>query len=308
MSQLPKAQVDQLQAFIGLLQMKPEILHDPAPSNTRDYLLSMEAKLPAAPPKKEEQPSKSPEPEEVTPSKPEEMEQDEVAEEEPESDVELDMTGVIEPDTDEPQVMGDCESDEPAELTEEQMDEFNEKRSEAMAALSEADWPKAVDLFTEAIKINSSSAAVYAKRGTCYLKMNRPNACIRDCDRAVKLNPDSAPAHKFRGRAHRLLGHFVEAARDLRLACKLDFDEVADEWLKEVTPNVSVIYLLISILLHIWTKMDLDPCAPLMIIKQLIIIKSVHHKTGSGAQFLSSFQIAGILSNGSTSYFSFVSS
>ena len=56
----------------------------------------------------------------------------------------------------------------------------------------------------------------------------------------------------------RLLGHFVEAARDLRLACKLDFDEVADEWLKEVTPNVSVIYLLISILLHILTKMVLD--------------------------------------------------
>ena len=39
----------------------------------------------------------------------------------------------------------------------------------------------------------------------------------------------------------RLLGHFVPAAKDLRMACKLDFDEVADEWLKEVTPNVSTI-------------------------------------------------------------------
>merc|ERR1712038_124386 len=95
-----------------------------------------------------------------------------------------------------------------------QMDEFNTKRSEAMAAFSEAEWQKAVDLFTEAIKIYSSSAAVYAKRGTCYLKMKRPNACIRDCDRAIKLNPDSAPAHKFRGRAHRLLGHFIEAAKE----------------------------------------------------------------------------------------------
>merc|ERR1712184_61590 len=91
------------------------------------------------------------------------------------------------------------------------------------------------------IKINSGSGAVYAKRGTCYLKLKRPNACIRDCDRAVKLNPDSAAAHKFRGRAHRLLGHFVEAAKDLRLACKIDFDEVADEWLKEVTPNAKKI-------------------------------------------------------------------
>jgi hypothetical protein len=37
----------------------------------------------------------------------------------------------------------------------------------------------------------------------------------------------------------RLLGNFAEAARDLRLACKIDFDDTADEWLKEVTPNVS---------------------------------------------------------------------
>ena len=40
----------------------------------------------------------------------------------------------------------------------------------------------------------------------------------------------------------RLLGNFEEAAQDLRLACKIDFDEVADEWLKEVTPNVSPIH------------------------------------------------------------------
>ena len=38
----------------------------------------------------------------------------------------------------------------------------------------------------------------------------------------------------------RLLGHFLEAAKDLRLACKIDFDEQADEWLKEVTPNVRI--------------------------------------------------------------------
>ena len=43
----------------------------------------------------------------------------------------------------------------------------------------------------------------------------------------------------------RLLGHFGQAAKDLRTACKLDFDEVADEWLKEVTPNVSTTLALI---------------------------------------------------------------
>ena len=41
----------------------------------------------------------------------------------------------------------------------------------------------------------------------------------------------------------RLLGNFLEAAKDLRLACKIDFDDQADEWLREVTPNVSILQI-----------------------------------------------------------------
>jgi tetratricopeptide (TPR) repeat protein len=85
----------------------------------------------------------------------------------------------------------------------------------------------------------TGSALLYAKRGQCFLKLNKPNACIRDCSRALQINPDNAAAYKFRGRAHRLLGQWEDAAQDLRNACKIDFDEQADEWLKEVTPNVS---------------------------------------------------------------------
>lgn len=33
----------------------------------------------------------------------------------------------------------------------------------------------------------------------------------------------------------RLLGKFAEAQKDLATACKIDFDEAADEWLKEVS-------------------------------------------------------------------------
>jgi tetratricopeptide (TPR) repeat protein len=95
------------------------------------------------------------------------------------------------------------------------------------------------------LKINvllffTGSALLFAKRGQCFLKLNKPNACIRDCSRALQINPDNAAAYKFRGRAHRLLGQWEEAAGDLRNACKIDFDEQADEWLREVTPNVSI--------------------------------------------------------------------
>merc|ERR1719348_2089032 len=121
------------------------------------------------------------------------------------------------------------------------MDKFDEKRSEAMSAFSDGDFGKASEVFTEAILLNPRSAAMFAKRGNCYLKLKKPNACIRDCDRAIELNPDNAGAYKFRGRAHRLLGNFAIAAKDLATACKIDFDEQADEWLKEVQPNAKKI-------------------------------------------------------------------
>ena len=78
---------------------------------------------------------------------------------------------------------------------------------------------------------------MFAKRGMCYLKMSpkATNACVKDCSRAIELNPDSAAAYMWRGRAHMLLGKFLEAQKDLSTACKIDFNEQADEWLKEVS-------------------------------------------------------------------------
>lgn len=126
--------------------------------------------------------------------------------------------------------------------TEEQCEESQDKRSQAVSAFVEKDYEKAVKLYTEAILLNPQAALLYAKRGQAYLALKKPNSCIRDCDRAIELNPDSAAAHKFRGRANQLLGNWEEAASDLRKACKFDFDEQADEWLREVTPNVSILF------------------------------------------------------------------
>uniref|UniRef100_A0A8C7DBR8 ST13 Hsp70 interacting protein n=1 Tax=Oncorhynchus kisutch TaxID=8019 RepID=A0A8C7DBR8_ONCKI len=151
---------------------------------------------------------------------------------------EIDQDGVIEPDTDEPQEMGDFEN---LEVTEEMMDQANEKKMEAIEALGEGDLQKALDLFTEAIKLNPRVAIMYAKRASVYIRMQKPNAAKRDCDRAIDINPDSAQPYKWRGKAHKLLGHWEEAAKDLATACKLDYDEDASAMLKEVQPKANKI-------------------------------------------------------------------
>lgn len=146
--------------------------------------------------------------------------------------MEIDNEGCIEPDNDPPQQMGDI-SKTP---TEEEEDQARELRLKAAAAFSDGNYTEAMSLYTEAIMLNPTNALFYAKRGQAFLKLSKPNACIRDCDRALEINCDSAAAYKYRGRAHRLLGQWEDAAKDLRQACKIDFDEEADEWLREVTP------------------------------------------------------------------------
>ncbi|VDN43409.1 unnamed protein product [Gongylonema pulchrum] len=81
------------------------------------------------------------------------------------------------------------------------MEKANEQRDLAMNAFNEGSYEKAVEHYTNAIELNPGSAILHAKRA-------------------------------------KLLGNFLDAHRDLAMACKLDYDDTANCWLKEVEPNV----------------------------------------------------------------------
>ncbi|XP_005752314.1 hsc70-interacting protein [Pundamilia nyererei] len=233
--------VAELKGFVQLCEANPGILHLPEMGFFRTWLLNMGATIPP-PPKTSDSCQGGcpcgPPPTAASPPEPEPAPAPAVPSESEESEIEIDREGVIEPDVDDPQDMGELED---IEVTEEMMDQANEKKMEAINALGEGDLQKALDLFTEAIKLNPCLAILYAKRASVYIQMQKPNAAIRDCDRAISINPDSAQPYKWRGKAHRLLGHWEEAARDLATACKLDYDEDASAMLKEVQPKANKI-------------------------------------------------------------------
>lgn len=212
----------ELMAFVQLCRTKPEILHLPEMSFFRDWLQGMGARVPCKACRFGCT---------CSPREPEPL----VLSESEESEIEIDEDGVIEPDTDEPQEMGEFDT----EVTEEMMEQANAKKVEAINAQGEGDLQKAVELFTEAIKLNPCLAVLYAKRASVYIQMQKPNAAIRDCNRAIQINADLAQPYKWRGKAHQLLGHWVEAARDLGTACKLDYDEAASASLREVQPKAN---------------------------------------------------------------------
>ncbi|KAK6101859.1 TPR repeat family protein [Brugia pahangi] len=219
------AQVELLRQFVNICKSNPAILHEPRFKFYRDYLESLGAKLPPSPSE-----TKSSEP--TGHNEETQINEQQV---ESEDELELDMSGVIKGEEDELLPMGDDNK----EITEEDMEKATDQRVLAVKAFNEGNYEKAVLHFTSAIELNPGLAVLHAKRANALLKLNKPNGAIRDCDKAISLNADSAQGYKFRGRAHRLLGNFVEAHHDLAMACKLDYDDEANVWLKEVESNVN---------------------------------------------------------------------
>jgi len=233
-------ELKKLKSFVDVCSANPVLLNLPQLSFFKAFIEKMGGTVPSetsfrqpGPPPKTT-PEADSEPDSFSESEPEAK----IESETEESDVDIDREGCVEPDIlDDAQKMGDVTKTP----TEEEEDQASDIRAKAAKAYSEQNFDQAISLYTDAIQLNPTNALFYAKRGQAFLKLNKPNACIRDCDRALELNCDSAAAYKFRGRAHRLLGNWESSVKDLRQACKIDFDEEADEWLREVTPNAKKI-------------------------------------------------------------------
>ena len=209
---IDKDNIGKLKTFIELCAKNPEILHLPELSFLKNFMESLGAKIPEPPKTSEQLPEDKPAPQ------PQPEPEPEVVDSDAESVLEFDMEGCVEPDeVTDAQVMGDSNK----QPSEEEEDLADLKRSEAMMKFVESDFEDAIKLYTEAIELNPQSALLFSKRGQAFLKLSKPNACIKDCTQALELNCDSAAAYKFRGRAYRYEPHAVLIKSRLALVlCK----------------------------------------------------------------------------------------
>ncbi|CAF0746222.1 unnamed protein product [Adineta steineri] len=232
---IPSEHVTPLKQFISLCDAQPELLQAPELEFFRQWLTKLGAKISSTKThasSSSESTKMDVDDEEYTKSSSHHAEPPKV-ESEPESDLDLDKTGVIKGDNDAPQSMGDPN----VEVTDAMSEQADTKRSEAQAKLSEGAIEEAITLFTQAIENNPQSAILYAKRAQCYIKLQKPNAAIRDCNRALEINENSQQALKWRGKAHRMLGNWEAAYKDFCKAQLSDFDEDVQTWCKEVEAN-----------------------------------------------------------------------
>ncbi|KAG4930343.1 hypothetical protein AAZX31_17G129500 [Glycine max] len=227
------SKLNQLKHFIEQCKSNPSLLADPSLSFFRDYLQSLGAKLPESAYSESTGVERDEDIEDLT-EEHEKVEEEEEEEDDViiESDVELEGE-TCEPDDDPPQKMGDPS----VEVTEENRDASQMAKIKAMDAISEGKLEEAIENLTEAISLNPTSAIMYGTRASVYIKMKKPNAAIRDANAALEINPDSAKGYKSRGIARAMLGQWEEAAKDLHVASKLDYDEEINAVLKKVEPN-----------------------------------------------------------------------
>lgn len=229
---LPRQHLELLKEFVALCKEKPDLLSDPQLSFFADFVRSLGGNVPEA--TNAESASAHYNDESSFPSAAEPEDEEPIVE----SDLEIDNEGVVQPDKDIDLPMGE----EGIEITEDMVEKSNDKRAEAASQFSDGNYQEAFEAYTEAIKLNPGSALLHAKRANVLIHLKKPNAAIKDCNKALSINPDSAQAYKYRGRAHRLLGNFEEAHTDLATACKFDYDDEANAWLKEVEPNYKKIF------------------------------------------------------------------
>ncbi|KDP44293.1 hypothetical protein JCGZ_22922 [Jatropha curcas] len=221
------AKILELKQFVDRCKSDPSILHDPSLVFFRTYLHSLGARI--TPQTKEGGSDNMYNSKEYFHDQRPSEDGDDIIE----SDIELDDSDVVEPDNDPPEKMGD-----PAlEVTEEKQDAAQAEKIKAMDAISEGKLEEAIDHLTEAIMLNPTSAILYATRASVFVKLKKPNAAIRDTYAALKINPDFAKGYKIRGMARAMLGQWEEAASDLHVASKLDYDEEIGLVLKKVEPN-----------------------------------------------------------------------
>jgi stress-induced-phosphoprotein 1 len=106
-----------------------------------------------------------------------------------------------------PEVLAKLRAAEKAKIKQEKEsyinpDEAEKARELGNAKFKEADWPAAVEAYTEMIKRAPEDPRGYSNRAACYIKLLAFPSAIEDCDQAIKLDPKFIRAYLRKAQAY----------------------------------------------------------------------------------------------------------
>ncbi|KAL2322572.1 hypothetical protein Fmac_026951 [Flemingia macrophylla] len=91
----------------------------------------------------------------------------------------------------------------------------------ANEAFNARKYSLAIDLYTQAIELNSQNAVYLANRAFAHLRLEEYGSAIQDATKAIEIDPTYSKGYYRRGAAHLGLGKFKEALKDFQQVKKM---------------------------------------------------------------------------------------
>ncbi|EAQ86531.1 hypothetical protein CHGG_07784 [Chaetomium globosum CBS 148.51] len=95
-------------------------------------------------------------------------------------------------------------------------------KNQGNKAFAAHDWPTAIDLYTQAIELNSKEPTFWSNRAQAYLKTEAYGFAVRDATKAIELKPSFVKAYYRRATAYAAILRPKEAVKDFKTCVKID--------------------------------------------------------------------------------------
>jgi stress-induced-phosphoprotein 1 len=116
-----------------------------------------------------------------------------------------------------PEVLAKLRAAEKAKITKERdsyisPEKAEEARELGNAKFKEADWPAAVEAYSEMIKRAPQDPRGYSNRAACFIKLLEFPSAVQDCDEAIKQDPDFIRAYLRKAQAYFTMREYSKCA------------------------------------------------------------------------------------------------
>ncbi|KAL0978852.1 hypothetical protein UPYG_G00176580 [Umbra pygmaea] len=95
-------------------------------------------------------------------------------------------------------------------------------KEEGNALVKKGDYKKAIEKYTQSLKLNSSEITTYTNRALCYLSVKMYKEAVRDCEEALRLDSVNIKALYRRAQAHKELKNYKACVEDLNNLLKVE--------------------------------------------------------------------------------------
>ncbi|XP_017149009.1 RNA polymerase II-associated protein 3 [Drosophila miranda] len=112
--------------------------------------------------------------------------------------------------------------DPPGDPVARQHKKANDIKDRGNNYVKQGEYDRAIEAYTEAVEVYPYDPVYYINRALCYIKQERFDSCVDDCEAAISLDKLCVKAYYRRMQANESLGNNMEALKDCTTVLALD--------------------------------------------------------------------------------------